>query len=90
MNYYVILEIAHCILPAPKTSDKPFSEIEYFDFAIAYRNALDMTVEGCFKTIAFTHPYFYSHKLVASIAIATIKKWISCISYSDQVKFYNL
>lgn len=88
LAYYflnICLEIAHCILPAPKSSDKPFSEVEYFDFSIAYRNALDLTAEGGFKIIAFTHPYFYAHKMIASIAISTIKKWLSCMSYSNQV-----
>lgn len=82
---FSFLEIAHCILPAPKSSDKPFSEIEYFDFSIAYRNALDLTAEGGFKTIAFTHPYFYAHKVIATIAILTIKRWLNCSPYADQV-----
>lgn len=74
-------------MPAPKQSEKLLSEVDYFDFLLAYRNALDLTVESGFKTITFTHPYFYSHKLIVSIAIATIKKWLSSSVYSDQVSF---
>lgn len=63
-------------------------ECDYYDFAMAYRNALDKTAESGFKSIIFPHPYFYSHKVTASIALATIQRWLNVSPYLEQVDFW--
>uniref|UniRef100_A0A915DKR0 Macro domain-containing protein n=1 Tax=Ditylenchus dipsaci TaxID=166011 RepID=A0A915DKR0_9BILA len=73
--------IAHCIVPSLKRSDK-FNHVDEYDLALCYRNALDLSAEAGHKSIVFSHPYVLSDEVVAKIAVVTINKWLKTSPYA--------